>query len=255
MNSTIRRKDGFGSSILQQTVVELARSNEDKNLASWSGDIQLPIEREDQVTLEALSRDVGRLYSIRISPFALLPPEQANPLLAILELFCPLDQIRLLLEQPQNAKTELKNISNAARLFEVSVQWLLSTLNYRAVWLHGYERIKDANVELGTVDCLAYSEEGNVLLLVNCSLAAPDPGELHRHENLATRISKQLFPDSRVKVYTALFTASHRPETEQKKAYGSAVRVFFKEDIERLLQTARAGDRFEYLRFINPFTS
>lgn len=255
VSCTIRRKGGFGSSILQQAVVELTRSNEEKNPASWSGDIQLPIGREDQVTLEALSRDVGRLYSTQIWPFALLPAEQANPLLAALELFCPLDQIRLLLEQPQNAKTELKNISNAARLFEVSVQWLLSTLNYRAVWLHGYERIKDANVELGTVDCLAFSEEENVLLLVNCSLAAPDPSELHRHENLATRISKQLFPDSRVKVCSALFTASHRPETEQKKAYGSAVRVFFKEDIERLLQTARAGDRFEYLRFINPFTS
>jgi hypothetical protein len=255
VSCTIRRTGGIGSSILQQSVVVLTRSNEKKNSASWSGDIQLPIERDDQITLEALSRDVGRLYSTRIWPFALLPPEQANPLLAALELFCPLDQIRLLLEQPQNAKTELKNISNAARLFEVSVQWLLSTLNYRAVWLHGYERIKDANVELGTIDCLAYSEEENILLLVNCSLAAPDPSELHRHENLATRISKQLFPDSRVKVCSALFTTSHRPETEQKKAYGSAVRVFFKEDIDQLLQAARAGHRFEYLRFLNPFTS
>jgi hypothetical protein len=118
--------------------------------------------------------------------------------------------------------------------------------------LHGYEKIKDVNVELGTIDCLAYSEDENILLLINCSLAAPDPSELHRQENLTTWIRNRLFPESRVKVHSALFTASHRPETEQKKAYGSAVSVFFKEDIDSLLQAARAGRRFEYGKFLNP---
>ncbi len=252
VSCTIRREGGWGHSILQQSVIELTRSNEEKMPVSWSGDIRLLVEREDQVTLEALSRKVGLLYSIRIKPFELLPPEQANPLLAVLEIFCPAEQTHLLLQEPQKAQMELPNIRNAARLFEVSVQWLLSILDYRAVWLHGYERIKDANVELGTIDCLAYSEAENILLLINCSLAAPDPSELHRQENLTTWIRNRLFPESRVKVRSALFTASHRPETEQKKAYGSAVSVFFKEDIDRLLQAARAGRRFEYLRFINP---
>ena len=255
VSCTIRRTGGFGSNILQQSVIDLTQSNEEKNPVSWSGDSKLVIQRDDQVTLEALSREVGRLYSIRIRPFELLPPEQANPLLAALEFFCPADQIRLLLEEPQKAQVELTSLKNAGRLFEVSVQWLLSALGYRAIWLHGYEKIKDANVEIGTIDCLAYSEDENVLLLVNCSLAAPDPGELHRQENLTTRVCKRLFPESSVKVCSALFTASHRPETEQKKAYGSAVRVFFKEDIDWLLQTARAGRKFEYLRLLNPLTS
>ncbi|SRR6266480_102375 len=249
ISCTIRRTKG-GGPILQQSVIQLKRANEEsKKPVSWLGKIQMLIEQEDQITLEILSREVGRLYSIRVKPFDLLSPEQANPLLAALEIFCSAEQIRLLLEEPQKAQFDLPNKKNPARLFEVSVQWLLSTLGCRAIWLHAYERIKNAKVELGTIDCLAYSEEENMLLLVNCSLGAPDPSELHRQENLTTWLRNQLFADSRVTVCSALFTASHRPETE---AYGSAVRVFFKEDVDGLLEAARGGRKLEYSVFLNP---
>lgn len=246
VSCTIRRTNSSARGILQQSVVGLTRSNEERWPVSWSGDIKLTIKREDVVTLEALSRDVGRLYSINIRPFKLLPPEQANPLLAVLELFCPPDQVRVLLEEPQAAQKEPSDTKNPARLFEVTIQWLLSTLGYRAIWLHGYERIKNNNVEVGTIDCLAYSEDENLLLFVNCSLTAPNPSELHRQENLMTWISKRLFPESTVKVCSVLFAASHAPETGQAKAYGSAVKVFFKEDMGRLLQAARAGRKFDF---------
>ncbi len=252
VSCTVRQTHG-GGPVVRQAVVQLERSGEESRKSiSWTGKIRMAIEQDDQVTLEALSRQVGRLYSIRIKPLDLLPLEQANPLLAALEVFCSAEQFRLLLEEPQRAQFELPNKKNPARLFEVSVHWLLSTLGCRAIWLHSYERIKNANIELGTIDCLAYNEDENMLLLVNCSLAAPDPSELHRQENLTTWLRKQLFSKSRITVCAALFTASHRPEAEQKQAYGSAVRVFFKEDLDELLQAARVGRKLEYLTFLAP---
>lgn len=256
VSCTIRRTGGaHGSGILQQSVIKLTRSDQEKNPALWSGEIQLAFEREDQVTLEILSNKVGRLYSIGIRPFDLLPVEQTNPLLAALQIFCPPNEIGLLLQEPHKAKVELTNITNAARLFEVSVQWLLSVLGFRAVWLHKYERLKDAKMDYGTIDCIAYSEDQNLLLLINCSLAAPDPSELNRQEDLMTRLSNQLFTDSRVNVRSALFTTSHRPEAGQQNIRGSAIRVFFKEDVDNLLRIAEAGRSFEYTRFISPLFS
>jgi hypothetical protein len=251
---TIRRTGGiYGSNALQQqSVIKLTRSAETKNPALWSGEIQLPVERDDQVTLEILSKKVGKLYHTNIRPFNLLPIEQNNPLMAALRLFCPPEEIGLLLQEPHKAKVELTNITNAARLFEVSIQWLLSVLGFRAIWLHKYERLKDANMDYGTIDCLAYKEDEDLLLLVNCSLAAPDPSELNRHEDLMTRLSNQLFPDSRVKVRSALFTTSHKPEAGQRHTHGSAIKVFFKEDIDQLLRVVEAGQILEYLRSISP---
>jgi hypothetical protein len=253
VSCTIRRIGGaYGSSILQQSVIQLTPSDKEENPASWSGEIQLPIEREDQVTLEILSHKVGKLYSTGIRPFDLLPIEQTNPLLVALRLFCPPEELNLLLQESHKAKVELTNITNVARLFEVSIQWLLSVLGFRAIWLHKYERLKDANMDYGTIDCLAYKEDEDLLLLVNCSLAAPDPSELNRHEDLMTRLSNQLFPDSRVKVRSALFTTSHQPEAKQHNTRGSAVRVFFKEEVDQLLRMAEAGQTLEYLRFASP---
>lgn len=255
---TIRRTGGpYGSNTLQQqSVIKLTRSAEAKNPALWSGEIQLPVERDDQVTLEILSRKVGKLFHINnIRPFNLLPIEQTNPLLVALRLFCPPEEINLLLQEPHKARAELTNVTNPARLFEVSIQWLLSVLGFRAIWLHRYERLKDANMDYGTVDCLAYKEDEDLLLLVNCSLAAPDPSELNRHEDLMTRLTNQLFQDSGVKVRSALFTTAHIPEAEQQNTRGSAIKVFFKEDIEQLLRLAESGQTMDYLRSIIPFFS
>lgn len=254
----IRRTGGpYGSNaLLQQSVIKLTRSVEAKNPALWSGEIQLPVERDDQVTLEILSKKVGKLFHINnIRPSNLLPIEQINPLLVALRLFCPPEEIDQLLQEPHRARMELANLKNPGRLFEVTVQWLLSVLGFRAIWLHNYEKLKDANMDYGTIDCLAYKEDEDLLLLVNCSLAAPDPSELNRQEDLMTRLSNKLFQDSGVKVRSALFTTAHKPEAAQQNTRGSAIKVFFKEDVDQLLRIAQSGGTLEYLRFDSPFFS
>lgn len=255
---TIRRTGGpYGSAALQQqSVIKLSRSAEARNPALWLGEIQFPVERDDQVTLEILASKVGKLFQINnIRPFNLLPIEQTNPLLVALRLFCPPEEIGQLLQEPHRANVDLANLKNPGRLFEVSTQWLLSVLGFRAVWLHNYERLKDANMDYGTVDCLAYKEDEDLLLLVNCSLAAPDPSELNRHEDLMTRLTNQLFQDSGVKVRSALFTTAHKLEAAQQNSHGSTIKVFFKEDIEQLLRLAESGQTMDYLRSIIPFFS
>ena len=245
----VRHIRGDGSRVIRQSVVHLVRSKDiDEGIASWTGTLRIAMQREDDLlTLEALAREVGSLYSTRITPFTLLPRQQANPLLTVLEAFCAPAQIRLLLEEPQKAQVDALSMKNPARIFEISTQWLMSALGFRAIWLHSFEKIKDGNMELGTVDCLAYSEKDSLLLLVNCSLAAPDPSELHRQENLTTWLQMKLFRDAPIAVHAALFTAAHRPKAQEDQRYGSAVRVFFKEDVAELLDAARAGGRLSGL--------
>ena len=253
LSCTVRRVERRGQKVIQQSVVELRR-NSNADTGSWSGELQLPFEREDQVTLDVLYSKVGRLYSVGVRPFDLLSLEERSPLIATLNLFCGPEQLRTLVQEPTKAKIELST-SNVARVFEVSVQWLLSFLGFRAIWLHAYEKLKEEKIQLGTVDCLAFKEDEQLLLLVNCSIAAPDPGEINRQENLAKRIEDQLFSSSKVDLRSVLFTLAHKPRGEQQSTHGSAVKVVYKEDIEALLQLVERGDHFEYSRWSNPLFS
>lgn len=255
LSCMIRWTGPYGSNVTHQLKVELTRSLINKNPTLWCGEVKLPLNRDNQVTLEVISSKVGKLCTYGTRPFDFLPSEQSNPLLAVLQMFCPLEQISLLLNEPHKAKAKPLNNSNAGRLFEITIQWLLSTLGFYAVWLHGYEKLKDAEMEYGTVDCLAYSEEKDLLLLVNCSLTAPDLSEFGKHADLATRLSNQLYPDGRVKVQSTLFTASAKPNTGEQKVYGSAIKVFYKEDIDQLVQTAQSGQRLGHLNFMSFFSN
>ncbi len=255
LSCMIRWTGPYGSNVTQQLKVELTRSSINRNPTLWCGDVKLPLNRDNHVTLETISSKVGKLCTYGIRPFDFLPSEQSNPLLAALQMFCSLEQICLLLSEPHKVEAKPKNNSNAARLFEATVQWLLSTLGFYAVWLDRYEKLKDDKMEYGTVDCLAYSEEQNLLLLVNCSLTAPDLSEFGKHVDLATRLSSQLYPDERVKVQSTLFTASAKPNTGEQRVYGSAIKVFYKEDIDQLVQTAQSGQRLGHLHFMPFFSS
>lgn len=270
LSCAVRQTKHDRSTLVRQELIKLAPAGKEMDRQLWCGNAIVELEKkDDEITIEVLNNKIGKVCSTNIRPFQLLPIEQANPLLAALTHFCPPDEMRRLLENPQTGSVAGKppTLKNHGTLFEVSIQWLLSALGFRAVWLHAYEtltmqselsgqsdegnKIKRGRFTHSSVDCLAYSDSEDILLLVNCTVAAPNPGELTRQADLAVRFSKDL-ADSKIRVEAVLFSASHAPEAQQPGRLISGVRIFYTEDISKLLDVAANGGSFNYREFVNP---
>jgi hypothetical protein len=231
-------------------VAKLSRLAGDSDIVQWQTEIPLVLQRDDFLEVDILCHNAGRLYSKREWAHSLMPIELANPLFAALTMFCPSDTFRSLLTQPETAEPSKRvKQDHRASLFEISVQWLLSALGLQAVWLHGYEICKEGKVRVGAVDCLAYSEREKLLLLVNCSLGAPDPAELNQHAAFCAKVSKGFSRISHVKVLAVMVTATLAPEGRRPD---SSVVILYKDDLEALLKAAESGQHVEFSRYTNP---
>ncbi len=249
--------------ILRQQVLSLKPSKTKNILRKWTGQIELNTGVEDYVEIELIDKFIGRLYRQDFSPAKLLRTEERNPLFTALTRFCPWEQVKDLLERPDitQAPKDVGQISlkNKGKLYEVSIQWLLSSLGFRAIWLHGYEKMKADKYDYGSIDCLAYHELRNVLLLVNCTTAPPNQHEMNRQMELQHLLSEETFKNTIVKLYSVVFTASHNSGAEQG-IHGvfteNNVRIFYREDIVKLLTLIKKGKEAEFAdAFINPMVS
>lgn len=232
-------------------VTKLKRSPVKGDFALWQAEIPLALQRGELLEVDVLCDKAGRLYSRRERAADLLPIGLTNPLFAALTMFCPSDKFRSLLAQPETTEPPKRvNPGNPQSLFEISVQWLLSSLGFQALWLHGYEICKEGNVQVGAVDCLAYSARENLLLLVNCSLGAPDPAELNQHAAFCSRVSRHFSEDSDVNVTAVVVTATLAAEG---KRTDSSVVILYKDDLEELLKAAESGRYVGFSTYTNPF--
>jgi hypothetical protein len=231
-------------------ISKLSRLPGDGNVALWYAEIPLILQRGELLEIDVLCDQAGRLYSMHEWAHKLLPIEIANPLFAALTMFCPADKLLSHFTQPETLKPSKRvKQDHQGSLFEISVQWLLSVLGFQALWLHGYEIFREGDVQIGTVDCLAYSEHENLLLLVNCSLGAPDPAELNQHAAFCARISKHFSVISNVKVLAVLVTATLAPEGRHTD---TSVVILYKSDLETLLKSAESGLHVEFSNYTNP---
>mgnify|MGYP001560902791 CR=1 FL=1 len=240
---------------LQQKVLPLKLGKTKSGLQEWTGQLELNTDVDDQFDIELVYRNIGRLHSQGIRPLELLRVEERNPLFMALQRFCPLEQIRDLLEHPEVIEASKNNVGqvslkNKGRLYEVSVQWLLSSLGLRAIWLHGYEKMKTENYDYGSVDCLAYHELRNILLLVNCTTAPPDQHEINRLMELQHRLSDDTFKNTAVRLYSVLFTASNRPGVKQGVFTNANMRIFYREDIPKMLALVEKGQEIQFIDVI-----
>lgn len=235
--------------LMQQQTFSLAPAEAEGSLQKWVGNIELESAEgrwsdNDWIYVELVHEDIGRLYYQGYPFRVLLRPEERNPLFEALTKFCPWEQIKSLLESPEivqpPAKVSLKD-KDKGRLFEVSVQWLLSSMGFRAIWLHGYEKLKEGEFDYGSIDCLAYHDEENVLLLVNCTTAPPNTHEMNRQLELQHLLQSSLFHNTRVRLASVLFTATHNPGDESVHFIPSRVKIFYREDITKLLALIGSG--------------
>lgn len=263
ISCNIRQKATRGhDQIFKQQILSLKPSKTKSTLRKWTDHLQLNSGVDDYIEIELVDKGIGRLYRQDISPVKLLRIEERNPLFMALTRFCSWEQVRDLLERPDTTQApknvEQISLKNKGKLYEVSIQWLLSSLGFRAVWLHGYEKMKAGNYDYGSIDCLAYHELRNVLLLVNCTTAPTDQHEINRQMELQRRLSDEIFQNTAVGLYSVQFTASHRSGAN-RGLHGTFtdgdVRIFYREDILKLLALVKGGREILFVEaIINPLS-
>jgi len=256
---TVRVKNPYlKNPLLQQNMIPMKPGIKRNFLQKWIGEIKLTPKANDRIEIEFGSENIGSLYSREFRPYELLPIVERNPLFVALTRFCSEEEFKNLLEAPHFIKTPQKvSLKYTGTLFEVSIQWLLSNLGFSAIWLHGYEKMKDGSHDYGSVDCIAYHKLRNVLLLVHCTLAPPNPNEINRHMELSHHLSEQVFHNTSIMVYSVLFTASHKiGEKESNIDDYDNVRVFYKEDIPKLIELVKKGEESKFIdAIVNPLFS
>lgn len=259
LSCAIRQGPSLPQQLSSQKVITLNRGRVRGYLRKLDGKVDVISSVDNQVEVELVYKDLGRLYSQGIHPIKLLRIEERNPLFMTLTHFCPWEQVKDLLERPEvmQVPNNVKQLSlkNKGKLHEVSIQWLLSILGLRAIWLHGYEKMEIDKYDYGSIDCLAYHELRNVLLLVNCTTGPPNQHEMNRQMELQRRLSEETFHNTAVRLYSVVFTASHRPGIKQGIFTDANVRIFYREDIPKLLKLVNSGKEVQFIdAIINPLS-
>lgn len=233
--------------LVRQQAFSLNPGQAEGTFRRWIGSVELESAEggwsdDDWIYLEVVHEEIGRLYSQGYRFRELLRPEERNPLFVALTKFCPWEHIKGLLESPDIVQPPRDvSLKQKGRLFEVSIQWLLSSLGFRSVWLHGYEKLKEGEFDYGSIDCLAYHDRENVLLLVNCTTGPPDPHEINRQLELEHLMLRKVFYNTTVRLKSVLFSASHNPESERVHYAPERVKIFYREDITKLLALIGSG--------------
>ena len=107
--------------------------------------------------------------------------------------------------------------------------------------------MKNEKYDYGSIDCLAYDGLKNILLLVNCTTGPPDPHEINRQMELQSRVYEQAFKNTNVRLYSVLFTASHKPPTKQQTVSEGDIRIFYREDAPKLVELIKTGQETGFI--------
>ncbi len=152
-----------------------SRSEEGLPVETATVSVELPdIDRSDWVDVRLTHPIIGEVdgyFSREVR--TLIPSAERNILFEALKHFRPDAEFEGLLVRPYAEKP--KRLKKSAA-FEVHVAWLLGLFGCATIVLGKYERLiaPQTKVELGSVDILALTPNGKVLLLVACTLGTPE---------------------------------------------------------------------------------
>jgi hypothetical protein len=162
-------------------IEKFSNSGGTADLRSASASVRLlKVEEDDSVEVKLLQPDLGELHSrISWSIRDLLCTSERNILFEALKHFCPEPELGLLLGSPHKKKS--KNLKPSAA-FELHVAWLLGCFGLSTAVLGEYEHIvaPETKIRRGSVDILAASQRHRRLVLVACTIGAPERGRFHK---------------------------------------------------------------------------
>ena len=163
----------------------------------------------DRAELRLVHNRLGIISSTSFSRFQLLPDSYANPLFAIVSRFCPRDRIRAMLTKPEVEKNDAPKVQ---RTYEQYVQWLLSMCGFIAITLGSHEYLhfdtSNSKVRKGSLDILAFHPGRRLVLLVSCTMNAPNEGDYSNLVDLRAALISDVGPQAGVDVDLVVFTAA-----------------------------------------------
>lgn len=166
-----------------------------------------------------------------------------EPFFKMLDAFCPINEFRKMLLEPENYGKAPEKI------FENAVAWLLSLAGYHTIYLApkikipkgetSFEvlRAKESRYEIGGADIIAY-EDNERLLLVDCDIGPFDEKKIQKLIE-TQRYFEHINKCEKLAIVPVLFSPrAHGEVTEE-----AHVVIVDKSDIESILEELAKGDR------------
>ena len=191
--------------LLSQSAATDTRSE----IVSAQGTVQIPDLDPDNDWLEIrlVHPRLGEIKKDSNFVRMFIPPTERNILFGVLQHFCKGATLDDLLTRAYNVQTVKLTQSPA---FELHISWLLSMFGLSTVVLGEYERLlaPDTDVQRASIDILAASQRGKLLLIVSCTLNTPKEEDLGNLRYAREILAREVFAGTGVRVIPLLFTSS-----------------------------------------------
>lgn len=238
-------------------VENLSEASEDGCFVTASASVPLPgeVENDDWAEAQLLYPGFGELHHVSNEVRQLIPPAERNILFEALKLFCPESQLELLLSRPFD-----KNLPKfKANAFERNVVWLLGLLGFSGTALGEYEHIRpeESKIQRGSIDVLAASQLQKKLIVVACTVAAPEDKDFTNLLASGAILAREVFSDTDVRILPLVCSAAPGQPLCRDNGDGfTGVPILDADRLGLALRLVKAGREDDVLSFIeNPMFS
>jgi len=180
----------------------------DGQIVSANGSVQFEdVRTDDWIQVRLLHPKIGEIKRDENAVRMFIPPAERNVLMEALRLFCGDEKLDDLLIRAYDARPPKLNESAA---FELHVSWLLGLFGLSTVILGHLEHIvaPHTKVRRASVDLLAASQRGKLLLAVACTLGPPKAEDFSNLRNARNILAREVFAETGVRVIPVLFTSA-----------------------------------------------
>jgi hypothetical protein len=223
-------------------------------IISAKGSVQFDhLSTEDWLEVRLVHPRVGEVKRDGNSVRMLIAPAERNILLEALRLFCGDTTLDDLLVRGYNVQTpRLKH----GAAFELHVAWLLGMFGLSTVVLGNYEHIvgPDTPVRRASVDILAASQRGKLLIAVACTLNPPNADDFSNLRYAREILAREVFSETGVRVIPVLFTSAMGcPSYDSAEDIFDRVPIVDSDNMKNLLGLLRSGQESRFFEFLaNP---
>jgi hypothetical protein len=203
------------------------------------------------LTVRAFHPRLGLICQETYATQALFSTAALNPLIAVIRRFCGADDPKTLILNPE---LKPKHKTSESALFELRINWLLSTLGFSGVILGNYEKLLAGPTkhEYGSVDIIATHSKNRTLFLIGCSLDPPKEQDKDKLVNVAAVVEREVFANVEQRIQPLIMTSAVGcgVDIDSLMGRGSGVVVLDRSGLERLWDLAEGGNVDYFLRWL-----
>ena len=211
------------------------------------------LHSDDWLRVRLTHPEIGEITRRENAVRMLIPPAERNILLEAVQPFLKETSLDNLLVRAYDEKPP--KLREGAG-FELYVSWLLSLFGFSTILLGNYEHIiaPHSKVQRSSVDILAASQLNKLLLVVGCTLAAPEIRDFGNLRNARDILERGPFAGTGVNVMPVLFTCTtSAPSFSQSEDSLDMLPIVDADKMEILLAHVQRGEEYRFLQFLtNP---